>query len=133
MKRNERVRQVLSRFGDVAWFRHPVERHPFYGYLQVSFVAWRYVDSREELKKVFEAAVQEAPKRVEWTFKSVRNWMIVPSRLMQESGPDGANFNDAMDVIRESDQEFCAATAEDLENIFRKLTEAPSIDGSPSA
>ncbi|MFJ3529534.1 hypothetical protein [Streptomyces sp. NPDC090132] len=133
MKRNERARQVLSRFGDVAWFRHPVERHPFYGYLQVSFVAWRYVDPREELKKVFETAVQEAPERVEWTFRSVRNWMIVPSRLMREAGPDGANFNDAMGAIRESDQEFCAATAEDLENTLRKLAEAPSIDGSPSA
>ncbi|MGN5630438.1 hypothetical protein [Streptomyces sp. AC154] len=133
MKRNERARQVLSRFGDVAWFRHPVERHPFYDYFQVSFVGWRYAEPREELKAVFESAIREAPKQVEWTFRSIRNWMIVSTRLIREADPDGRNFNDAMGAIRENDQEFCAATAEDLENILRKLAEAPSIDGSPSA
>ncbi|WP_393060485.1 hypothetical protein [Streptomyces sp. LN549] len=88
MKRNERARQVLSRFGDVAWFRSPVERHPVNGYLQVAFVGWRYTEPREELKTVFDSAVREAPKQVEWTFGSARNWMIVPTRLIQEAGAD---------------------------------------------
>lgn len=128
MKRNERARQVLSRFGDVAWFRSPVERHPVYGYLQVAFVGWRYTEPREELKTVFDSAVRGAPKRVEWTFGSARNWMIVPTRLIQEAGADNQNFNEAMDAIRERDQEFCAATAEDIERIFRALSRAPVID-----
>ncbi|MFI6651647.1 hypothetical protein ACIBI8_29085 [Streptomyces sp. NPDC050529] len=128
MKRNERARQALSRFGDVVWFRSPVERHPDYGYLQVAFVGWRYAEPHEELKALFDSAVREAPEQVEWTFRSVRNWMIVPTRLIQEAGPGGQNFNEAMGAIRERDQEFCAETAEDLERILRALSEAPVID-----
>ncbi|MEV8226715.1 hypothetical protein AB0P41_11750 [Streptomyces sp. NPDC079167] len=125
MKRNERAKQVLSRFGDVVWFRSPTERHPVYGYLQVAFVGWRYAEPDDQLKKIFESAVRETPKQVEWTFKSTRNWMIVPSRLIQEAGPDGQNFNQAMDLIRQSDEDFCAKTAGDLEKIFQTLSEAP--------
>lgn len=55
--------------------------------------------------------------------------MVVPTRLIQEAGPDGQNFNEAMDAIRERDQEFCAATAEDLERILQALSEARVIDG----
>ncbi|MFJ2092406.1 hypothetical protein ACIOEW_24500 [Streptomyces sp. NPDC087901] len=128
MKRNEWARQVLSRFGDVEWFRSPVERHPIYGYLQVAFVGWRYAEPHEELKAVFDSAVREAPKQVDWTFIPARNWMIAPTRLIQKAGPDRQNFNEAMDAIRECDQEFCAATAEDLERVFRALSEASAGD-----
>lgn len=55
-----------------------MERHPLHGYLQVAFVGWRYAEPREDLKAAFEAAVREAPEEVEWAFRSVRNWMIVP-------------------------------------------------------
>ncbi|MEU5170063.1 hypothetical protein [Streptomyces mutomycini] len=125
MKRNERAKQVLSRFGDVVWFRSPVERHPVYGYLQVAFVGWRYAEPDEQLKKIFESTVRETSKQVDWTFTSTRNWMIAPSRLIQEAGPDGQNFNQAMDLIRQSDQGFCEKTAGDLEKIFQTLSEAP--------
>ncbi|MEV8423673.1 hypothetical protein [Streptomyces niveus] len=105
-----------------------MERHPLHGYLQVAFVGWRYAEPREDLKAAFEAAVREAPEEVEWTFRSVRNWMIVPTRLLQEAGPDGERFNEAMDAIRQSDQEFCAATAGDLERILQALSETPAGD-----
>ncbi|WP_329206036.1 hypothetical protein OG257_08040 [Streptomyces sp. NBC_00683] len=132
MKRNERARQVLGRFGDVVWFRSPVERHPIYGYRQVAFVGWRFAEPHEELKEVFESAVRQASTQVEWTFRPVRNWMIVPTRLIQEAGPNAQHFNEAMDAIRESDQDFCAATAVDLEGIFRVLSGNPAREGSPS-
>ncbi|MFE2020297.1 hypothetical protein ACFW9O_19895 [Streptomyces sp. NPDC059499] len=131
MKRNERARQVLGRFGDVVWFRSPVDRHPVHGYRQVAFVGWRFAEPHEELKEVFESAVREAPDKVEWTFRSVRNWMIVPTRLIQEAGPNAQNFNEAMNAIRERDQEFCAATAVDLEGIFQVLSDSSAREGAP--
>ncbi|MFI9584245.1 hypothetical protein ACIHCQ_20940 [Streptomyces sp. NPDC052236] len=65
--------------------------------------------------------MREAPKRLQWTFKSTKTWLIAPTRLIEESGPDGREFDEAMLSITEGDQEFCAAAAEDLERILHAL------------
>jgi hypothetical protein len=47
--------------------------------------------------------------------------MIVPTRLIGETGPDARDFNEAMAYITKSDQDFCAVTAVDLERILQSL------------
>ncbi|MEV6783812.1 hypothetical protein [Streptomyces sp. NPDC051098] len=127
--RNERAKEILGTYGRLAWFRHPVERHPIYGYIQVPFIAWRYETPHEELRGTFESAARTAPKNVEWTFTSRKNWMIAPSRLVENSGPDGTMFNEAALAITTNDQEFCAAASEDLEAILQELTESQKHTG----
>ncbi|MFE7775782.1 hypothetical protein ACFU5O_18145 [Streptomyces sp. NPDC057445] len=78
---------------------------------------------------MFEDAVHQADLRVDWTFTSTRNWMIVPTRLIEEAGRDTRYFNDSMAAINREDQDFCAATAEDLERILLTL-EAADADAS---
>ncbi|TGB07354.1 hypothetical protein [Streptomyces sp. MZ04] len=115
---------MLNNFGSVVWLRSPVERHPTYGYLQVSFIAWRFEEPRDSLKGIFEAIIRETPNSLEWTFKATRNWMIAPTRLIEQAGPDGSKFNEAMVNITEEDQEFCAAAREDLFRILEALESA---------
>ncbi|MWA14001.1 hypothetical protein [Streptomyces sp. BA2] len=124
--RREKIKRVLNKFGSVVWLRSPVERHPTYGYLQVSFIAWRFEEPRDSLKEIFETITREAPNSLEWTFKATRNWMIAPTRLIQQAGPDGSKFNEAMVYITEEDQEFCAAAREDLSRILEALESASS-------
>jgi hypothetical protein len=106
------------------WFRSPTEQHPIHGYLHVAFIGWRFAEPREELKSVFEQALQVAPTDVEWTFRSERNWMILPTRLLHEVGPDTRDFIEAVATITRTDQSFCATTAEDLEKILSAIDAA---------
>ncbi|MFJ8668033.1 hypothetical protein [Streptomyces sp. NPDC093600] len=122
--RSKRARQVLERFGQIVWFRSPTERHPFQGNLQVAFLGWRFAHPHDELKAVFEAAARSAPQKTEWTFRSGKNWMILPVRLIEESGPGTQDFNEAMVSISKNDQGFCADTAADLESILGALARA---------
>lgn len=122
--RNKRAKKLLSDFGEVVWFRSPTERHPIRGHLQVAFIGWRFAEPREELRSVFEQALQVAPTDAEWTFRSERNWMMLPTRLLHKSGPDMSDFIEAVATITRTDQIFCATTAEDLERILSAIDAA---------
>ncbi|MGC5542688.1 hypothetical protein OH733_27360 [Streptomyces griseus] len=123
MKRNELAKQALSHFGRVVWFRSPVERNPNDGKLQVAFVGWRFAEPREDIREILDSIVQETTTKVEWEFRSAKNWMIVPRRLILEAGPAASKFNEAMVAISQSDQRFCAESAADLEKILHRLSD----------
>lgn len=59
--------------------------------------------------------------------------MIAPTRLVEASGPDGRDFNEAIASITTSDQDFCAAAGEDLERILRALDQAAAPGGTPKS
>ncbi|MET7887107.1 hypothetical protein [Streptomyces avermitilis] len=107
----------------MVWMRSPVERHPIYGYRQVSFVSWRFEEPSDLLREKFESLVQDTSTNLEWRFKAARNWMIAPARLIDQAGQDGEFFNEAVVSITEHDQEFCASAEEDLVQILIVLEE----------
>ncbi|BAC70971.1 hypothetical protein SAVERM_3260 [Streptomyces avermitilis MA-4680 = NBRC 14893] len=121
--RRERLRRALEGFGNVVWMRSPMERHPIYGYRQVSFASWRFEEPSDFLKTKFESLVQDTPTNLEWRFKAARNWMIAPARLVDQAGQGGEFFNEAVVSITEHDQEFCASAEEDLMQILITLEE----------
>ncbi|MEV5613632.1 hypothetical protein [Streptomyces sp. NPDC052225] len=116
-----RLKQALSRFDTIAWFGAPSQRHPLYGYLQVPFVRWRFSNPQESWKGAFSSVVRDAPSDTEWTFKVAKNWMIVPTRLVTESGPEGHLFSEAVLSISRDDEEFCAKAQTDMTRIIGAL------------
>ncbi|MFI8824325.1 hypothetical protein [Streptomyces sp. NPDC053431] len=91
----------------------------------MAFLAWRFAYPREEFKAVFEEVVRSAPQKTTWEFRpGKKNWLIVPVRLIEESGPGTRDFNEAIASISRNDQAFCADTAADLEAILISLAEA---------
>ncbi|MGW0908229.1 hypothetical protein [Streptomyces sp. NPDC002853] len=90
----------------------------------MSFVAWRFAEPHEDFRGVFDAVIRETPTAIEWTLKVTRHWMIAPTRLIQQPGPDGTTFNEAMLRITEEDQAFCAASRDDLAVILEALESA---------
>ncbi|XIE79196.1 hypothetical protein AB6O49_16430 [Streptomyces sp. SBR177] len=51
--------------------------------------------------------------------------MIVPSLLMERSGPGGQDVDEAIASVFATDQEFCADTADDFERILTRMEEIP--------
>ncbi|WP_042801420.1 hypothetical protein [Streptomyces sp. C] len=118
----------MNSYAPLFWFRHPLERHPRFGYLQIAHLGWRFADPRDEFMPVFEAAAREAPRHVDWVFKAARNWLILPTRLTEETRRNGGNFSHAQATVRE-DQEYCLAAAQDMELILRRLAAASPNPG----
>lgn len=123
--RRERLKRALEKFGTVVWMRSPVERHPIYGYRQVSFVSWRYNAPSDLVKESFDSLIHSTSVHLAWQFKVARNWTIAPARLLTEAGPTGENFNEAALSITEHDQDFCALAEEDLMQILLTLEQEP--------
>ncbi|MEV5971804.1 hypothetical protein [Streptomyces sp. NPDC051921] len=91
----------------------------------MTFLAWRFAYPRDEFKALFEEVVRSGPEKTKWEFRpGEKNWMIVPVRLIEESGPDTEHFNEAVASISKNDQAFCADTAVDLESILNALAKA---------
>jgi hypothetical protein len=127
--RGEKVMQALSRFGELAWFKLPVEINPTHGYPQVPYLGWRYTSSREEIAEYIETAVKELPTQVEWTLdRSRRNWVLVPTRLLREAqGLTDPAFSDAVHSINTQDQEFCRKAQSDFGSIIQCLQQLPPL------
>ncbi|MFE3765169.1 hypothetical protein ACFXPI_25805 [Streptomyces sp. NPDC059104] len=110
----------------------PVERHEF-GYLQVAHLGWRFIDPHDEFRPVFEEAVRNAPRHLDWRFKVKRNWLILPVRLTEETARCGDNFSEAQSRLL-ADQDFCLATSADMELILQALdAAAPPAPAAPES
>lgn len=130
--RTRRALEILRRFAPLAWFRSPVERHEF-GYMQVAHLGWRFIDPHDEFRPVFEGAVRDAPRHLDWRFKVKRNWLILPVRLTEETERCGDNFSQA-EYRLFADQEFCLATSADMELILQALDAvAPPAPAAPES
>ncbi|MFJ4690028.1 hypothetical protein [Streptomyces sp. NPDC088766] len=129
--RSESAVKALRRFGELEWFKLPLEVNPRYGYHQVPYMGWRYTAPEERTAQYIEAAVKALPTQVEWTLdRSRRNWVILPTRILHEAGglADPA-FRDAVDLINKNDQDFCLVALEDFKMIIHKLREIPALKG----
>ncbi|MPY50288.1 hypothetical protein [Streptomyces acidicola] len=123
--------QVLSRFGELAWFSLPAETHPVYGYPQVPYMGWRYASPREGVAQLIEHSVSELQTQVEWTLdRTKRNWLLLPSRILSEAqGLDNPGFADVVHSINVHDQNFCFKALSDLELIIQSLQEVSIPEG----
>ncbi|MFD0353025.1 hypothetical protein ACFVHW_04635 [Streptomyces sp. NPDC127110] len=126
--RGLRAKTILNSYAPLFWFRHPLERHPRFGYLQIAHLGWRFAEPHAEFMPIFEAAARDAPRHVDWEFKGMRNWLILPTRLTEETRRNGDNFIHAQATVRE-DQEYCLAAARDMELILRRLAAASPNPG----
>ncbi|MEV6408173.1 hypothetical protein AB0M58_35385 [Streptomyces bobili] len=125
--RGEQAIKALSRFGELAWFKLPLEVNPRYGYTQVPYMGWRYTTPQERIARHIEAAVKELPTQLDWTVDRTRkNWVIVPTRILCEAGglSDPA-FRDTVQAVNENDHDFCSRALIDFESIIRHLQHIP--------
>jgi hypothetical protein len=125
--RSMQARQVLSRFGELAWFSLTLESHPVHGYVQVTYMGWRYASPREGIAQLLEGVVQSLPTQVEWALDTSRkNWLLLPARVLHEAqGLENPDFADAVDSINVEDQDFCLKALSDFELIIHSLQQVP--------
>ncbi|WP_143669967.1 hypothetical protein [Streptomyces sp. Ag109_G2-15] len=119
--------RTLSRFGELAWFKLPVEYNPVHGYHQVPYMGWRYTSPQEDIAQLIEDAVEGLPTQVEWTLdRSRRNWILLPSRILREAqGLENPAFANIVHSINVQDQEFCLKALSDFDLIILHLQQIP--------
>ncbi|MGV9554280.1 hypothetical protein [Streptomyces sp. NPDC003522] len=130
---SESAVKALRRFGELEWFKLPLQVNPRYGYPQVPYMGWRYTTPEERIAQHIEAAVKSLPTQAEWTLdRSRRNWIIVPTRILHEAGglADPA-FRDTVKLINKNDQDFCLLALEDFKMIIHELQETPLPKAEP--
>ncbi|MFF3678940.1 hypothetical protein ACFYYS_33845 [Streptomyces sp. NPDC002120] len=120
-----RARDALNGFAPLSWFRSPLERHPRLGHVQIAHLGWRFAEPHDEFKPVFEAVVRDAPRHVEWQFAAAKNWLILPTRLVEETIRNSDDFSAAQATITK-DQDFCIAAAKDMDLILQAIEDAAS-------
>lgn len=124
--------QVLSRFGELAWFSLPSEKHPVYRYPQVPYMGWRYTSAQEDTAHPIEEAVGALSTKVEWTLDRTRkSWLLVPTRILREAhGLDSPAFADVVHSVNIQDHEFCFRALSDLDLILQRLEQVPITKAS---
>ncbi|MFC7303185.1 hypothetical protein ACFQVC_03005 [Streptomyces monticola] len=121
--RSNRIRQILGEFGELGWYKSTPSEHPMYGYPQVPYISWRYKDPDEGLGVMIQRVFDEVPTDVSWSFDaSSRNWLLAPSRLLDEASKLGRRgFSEALVQIMEADPEFCISANSDLDRMLNAL------------
>lgn len=124
----EHAGRVLSRFGELEWFRSSALTHPVYGYQQVPHLGFRFREPREEIAGLIREVLRDFTGRVEWTLDTTRkNWLLVPTAVMaRENEADAKWFSNAL-VDMVSDQEFCLSALSDLREIIEMLRSAAPL------
>ncbi|MFF7123876.1 hypothetical protein ACF07Y_08710 [Streptomyces sp. NPDC016566] len=125
--RNMQAMRALSRFGELAWFKLPVEYNAVHGYHQVPYMGWRYTSPNEGIAQLIENAVEGLSTQVEWALdRTRRNWILLPSRILCEAqGLQNPAFANVVHSINTQDQEFCLKALSDLDLIILRLEQIP--------
>ncbi|MFF8193864.1 hypothetical protein ACF05L_24125 [Streptomyces bobili] len=121
--RSEQAINALKRFGELEWFKLPLEINPRYGYPQVPYMGWRFTAPEERVAELIEEVIKAPTTQVDWTFdRSRRNWVIVPTRILREAGglADPA-FSDVVHAVNTNDEDFCFQALADFELIIHHL------------
>lgn len=123
--------QVLSRFGELAWFSLPSDKNPVHGHPQVPYMGWRYTSTQEDVARLIEDCVGALPTEVEWTLdRTRRNWLLVPTRILREAhGLESPAFANVVHSVNTQDYEFCFRALSDLDLIIQYLQQAPIPKG----
>ncbi|MFC7973699.1 hypothetical protein ACPCTN_19565 [Streptomyces cinereoruber] len=121
--RFQRAGRTLSLLGPLRWLRLSGDRHPLYGYQQVSFLGWRFEEPDAEKLRIVEQAVRTTPTREEWAIDtSRRNWVLVPTRLLGEGeNPVASPGFDERVSLAMRDQDFCVRALPDLDAMLDTL------------
>ncbi|WP_328763583.1 MULTISPECIES: hypothetical protein [unclassified Streptomyces] len=126
LPRFQRARAALERFAPVVWLRSTSEINHTTGLVQLPTLGWRFSEPHPELNGMFASVVRDTPRNIAWFFGERKNSLIMPARLINESGPDGADLNDLATAISQHDQEFCVAASEDIELIIQAIAAQPA-------
>ncbi|MCX5145556.1 hypothetical protein OHB36_01980 [Streptomyces sp. NBC_00320] len=126
LPRFQRAKAALERFAPVFWLSSTSEINRTTGLVQVPTLGWRFSEPHPELKGMFTSVVRDAPRNIAWFFGERKNSLIMPSRLINESGPDGGDLRDLGTAISQRDQEFCIAASEDVELIIQAIAAQPA-------
>ncbi|MET9292006.1 hypothetical protein [Streptomyces sp. NPDC003077] len=111
----EEIMQALRTLRALEWIRISVGVNPEYGYLQVPYVAWRYHERTIKKERTNRETCTTTAKNVEWSLDTSRhNWLLSPSRLVDEQQAIGLPFSEAAWAIASTDQAFCLAANEDM-------------------
>ncbi|WP_459545562.1 hypothetical protein [Nocardia sp. X0981] len=114
---------LLKNFGKVEWYRH-VGGIDGDGRARPPLVVWRFSEPRPvEFAAGLRGIVEADSREVDWLFDtSRRNWVLVPSRVMEEKHRHGfAVEAQAVDLLQGEDPEFGQRSVSDFERILRAL------------
>ncbi|MFG2139615.1 hypothetical protein [Streptomyces sp. NPDC048650] len=119
----QQILTALSLFKPVEWIRTSSGHHPVEGYAQSPHVAWRFTGgSNTETARVIATLVDDTPTEEEWTFDySAKNWLLAPSRVLNECATSNASFRKVVTQITLSDSKFCERANRDLASIIARL------------
>ncbi|MFM9369797.1 hypothetical protein [Streptomyces sp. Da 82-17] len=130
--RGDRVRRNLGEFGELGWYKFALPEHTTYGYPQVPYVSWRYQKPVDGLEALLRGIFDDVQTDVSWDFDtSGRNWLLAPSRLMEEASKLGRRgFPEALDRIMEADPDFCVTANADLDRMLDAVGAKARIMGA---
>ncbi|MFQ6228813.1 hypothetical protein [Nocardia sp. NPDC002869] len=114
---------LLKNFGNMEWYRHAGGINDD-GTARPPLVVWRFSEPRpEEFRDTLRSIVEAEDRKVDWLFDtSHRNWVLVPSRVMEEKARHGfAVEAQAVDLLEREDPEFSQRSVSDFERILRTL------------
>ncbi|WP_407552405.1 hypothetical protein QOM21_21640 [Streptomyces sp. Pv4-95] len=119
----QQILKTLSLFDPIEWIRTSSGRNPVEGYTQSPHVAWRFADGGDvEIARLIETLVRNSPTENDWTLDySARNWLLAPSRVLNECSSDNISFRQAVMRITLSDPDFCELANSDLALIISRL------------
>lgn len=114
---------LLKNFGNVEWYRHSGGINDD-GTARPPLVVWRFSEPRPvEFGDRLRCIVEADDRMVDWLFDtSRRNWVLVPSRVMEEKRRQGfAVEAQAVSVLEREDPEFSKRSVNDFGRILRAL------------
>ncbi|MEU1950848.1 hypothetical protein [Nocardia rhamnosiphila] len=114
---------LLRNFGNVEWYRHAGGIKDD-GTARPPLVVWRFSEPRPiEFRDALRGIVEADDRKVDWLFDtSHRNWVLVPSRVMEEKDRHGfAVEAQAANLLEREDPEFSQRSVSDFERILRAL------------
>ncbi|MCX0274642.1 hypothetical protein NLM24_28925 [Nocardia zapadnayensis] len=115
--------KLLKNFGNVEWYRHAGGLNDD-GTSRPPLVVWRFSEPRPmDFKDKLHGIVEADDREIDWLFDtSRRNWVLVPSRVMEEKNRHGfAVEAQAVSLLEREDPEFCQRSVSDFERILRAL------------
>ncbi|GAA3043089.1 hypothetical protein GCM10020229_62930 [Kitasatospora albolonga] len=114
--------EALRRHGVVEWGRLSVGVDPLDGLVRPPLIAWRYASPTVSIATLIGDAVGSADTVYEWTVSlGGRTWYIVPERIDRVMRSAGPGNPDALGCFKMQNQDFCAATMNELALILRRI------------
>ncbi|TKK90848.1 hypothetical protein FDA94_03540 [Herbidospora galbida] len=123
------VKEALSRFGVVEWYRISIGTDPRDGLHRPPLIVWRYSSPADHVRELIHGAVSGLLSSVDWDVDtSGKNWTILPSRLRQEYARHAGNpYTGVLGDLKRSDQLFCEKANADMVLFLCRLNDTAAF------